>query len=218
MRSIFVYSPYDRNIQTLLTAHFAVALSSKFKTAVVDCHLKNEMLEIFLAKRHHLNISKNSGLTVPAYFKYQKDILKNLSDEYEFILSDIENLKNAQECDILVIPLLEEKLPEITAHNSPLSEAVWQAKKRCAATGKNAFLSVVLPYGDKKNTKTLKDALMMGYLVAPFLSDYHFFEHGFKQGVTCLDKDLPDFKKDFGAQDFYARRNIKKIIEFILAR
>ncbi len=218
MRSIFVYSPYDKHLQALLTAHFAIALSSKFKTAVVDCHLKNEILEMFLAKRHHLNMSKNIGLIVPAYFKYQKDTLKNLSGEYEFVISDIENLKNTHECDILLIALAEENLPEISAKSSPLSDAVWQAKKRCAATGKNAFLSVVLPFGDKKIDEPLKDASMMGHLVAPFLSEYKIFEQGFNQGITCLDKDLPDLKKDFGAQDFFARRNIKKIIEFILAR
>ena len=62
-----------------------------------------------------------------------------------------------------------------------------------------------------------KSAQQMGYAVAPVLEENKAYADGLAQGIGVLDKNLPFFNNKFSETDFFARRNLKQILEFIFA-
>ncbi len=216
MKKIFVVSPKQNKFQTIFAAHMAVALSGAFKTALVETSPKNDALQMFLAKRCHEGLKKNIDLSVPAYFKFEKNIFKNLEEEYAFLVADAQNFENIESCDVLVVMASDDQDIEALANqNGAFANMIWAAKKNRAKTGKDAFKCVVLPYQNLDIRKLEQTLPMMGYVIGPKWEKNQIFIDGFQTGVTALDKNLPAFKKEFRADDFFARRNLKKIIEFI---
>ena len=78
---------------------------------------------------------------------------------------------------------------------------------------KTGFFVCVIP-GDK-TVDLKKAAKLSGYRLAPVLNKNESYEKGIREGTTVLDKNLDFFKKDFSETDFWARRNLKQILEFI---
>ena len=60
-----------------------------------------------------------------------------------------------------------------------------------------------------------KNASFAGYTLAPRILQNEAYGAGLKEGVTVLDKDMPFLEKKFNQDDFFARRNLKQILEFI---
>ena len=218
MKTIFIACPKNNPSQTIFVAHMAIALCFTFKTALVKIALASDDIEMFLAKRYHISLKKNINLPTPAYFQFSKNLFKDLQNEYACLIADAQNCDHTENADILVVPAFDDDdIKALIDHNSPFATMIWTAKKNRAKTGKDAFKCVVLPLETLDDQKLTKTAPMMGYIIGPKLQKNDVYKKGFEQGITALDKDLPDFSKDFKADDFFARRNLKKIIEYILS-
>lgn len=219
MRTIFVTAPLDHKLKTVFAAHLAIALSDTFQTAIVNDETSDDALQLFLAKRHHLNLSSQVSLPVPAYFAHEKNILHRLKEKYDFAIVNAHDLRNAAESDIVVILASDnETLHLLTDTNSTFANAVWNAKKQRATNGHDAFSSVVVALDALTDNKSLQTASMMGYLLAPVLKNPALYLKGFERGLTVLDKNLPAFQDEFGIDDFFARRNFKELVEYILRK
>ena len=60
-----------------------------------------------------------------------------------------------------------------------------------------------------------QNSRFLGFSISPALGHREEYNNGLKQGLTVLDKDQPELKTLFDLPDLYARRNLKKIAEFV---
>ncbi len=218
---IYVSKAGNAKGQTLFAAHLATILAENKKTALVDFHPQNHLLEMFVAKRHHFNLKEKQKLPVPAYVAYQKSTFAETASKYGFSVLDCSDPSLLKEADILITLVSEPAVAlELANQKSDISTAIWNAKKSRAAKGKNAFKHIILPTisFDKQTTQKLqKAAQQMGYAIAPVLEQNKAYAEGLLEGIGVLDKNLPFFKNNFNEADFFARRNLKQILEFIFA-
>jgi len=203
--------------QSLFAAYLAIVLSEHNKTALVNCALKTRLLETFIAKRFHFNLKYRQNLPVPTYTTYKKEIF----NDFDFLVIDTVNTTLMSEADIVINLVENTKIFEdLTNQQSSLLTAVWEAKKARAATGKNAFSHIVIPFSclsDQALLELRKASSFKGFCVSPVFKESDIFEQSLENGVTVLDKNIDFFKKDFSEEDFFARRNLKQIFEFILS-
>ena len=218
---ILVSSPENLNKQTLLTLHLATFLAASHQTGVVDFFPQTHILENFIAKRHCFNLKHNQNLPVPAYFENSKNILAKIPSKFDFIVLDDASGALLEYADIVLTLISNSKCVEyLTTKDSLLSQKIWQAKINRAKAGKSAFKHVLIPcnFLDNAQIQSLKqNASSTGYSVAPKLNQNEAFESCLNDGITVLDKDMPCFLKNFNQNDFFARRNLKQILEFIWA-
>lgn len=216
---IVISSVNTESGKTLLTAHLAVMLAKDYKVAVMDCAGETSPLAMFVAKRYNLNLSKNYLLPVPEYHSLRKETLLWASDKYDVIILDSPDAKYFKEADIFITPLKEfEGLNAIADKKSMYASLLWNAKKNRAAEGKSTFRWVVAPNGDYsvEDYKKLSEAgKFLGFSVAKRLTNRSVYAEGLKCGITVLDKDQPAFKTLFDFADLYARRDLKKLADFI---
>ncbi|MBR6327532.1 MAG: hypothetical protein IKR60_01485 [Alphaproteobacteria bacterium] len=218
MQTIFITAPLDDKLSTAFAAHIAIALADHFQTALIDGNAHHDALQMFLAKRHHLNLASDTHLPVPAYFAASKNVFEQLSGQYDFAVVNAKNLNDAARADILVILASnDDEIHLLSKTDGEFAKAVWDAKKRRAAGGNDAFSSVVIASEASNNKQFIKTASMIGYLLAPPMKNPTLYIKGFERGMTILDKNLPAFQQDFGVEDFFARRNFKEMMEYILA-
>ncbi len=207
--------------QTLFCAHLATILAEQKKCAVVDFQPQNHLLEMFVAKRHHFNLKEKQNLPVPTYLAYHKNILSESSKDYDFLVLDSSDTSLIKEADIVLTLVAEPSLAlELSKKESEISNILWNAKKARASNGKNAFKHFLIPTAsfDTQTTEKLqKSAQKMGYALAPVLQENPSYTKGLAEGICVLDKNLPYFKNVFDETDFFARRNLKQILEFIFA-
>lgn len=220
MAKIIVVSKLGRKKgQTLFAAHLAAFLATTHQTALVDFEPQNHILENFVAQRHFFNLKHNQNLPVPTYFEYEPNLLSKVLADFDFAVLDTQQESLLEYADI-VLTLLSEKqeIEMIGTKNSAVSNMLWRAKMNRAKQGKNAFKHVLIlnDLFDEKDIRVLtKNASLMGYIVAPCLKQNQAYAEGLKKGVTVLDKDMPFLLKNFNEDDFFARRNLKQILEFI---
>lgn len=207
--------------QTLFAAHLATILAENKKTALVDFNPQNHQLEMFVAKRHHFNLKEKQKLPIPAYIAYQKSNFAEAISKYNFVVLDCSDPALLKEADILITLVREPSAAlDLANQKSDISTTIWNAKKSRAAKGKNAFKHIIIPTisFDKQTAQKLqKSAQQMGYAVAPVLEENKAYADGLAQGIGVLDKNLPFFNNKFSETDFFARRNLKQILEFIFA-
>ena len=207
--------------QTLFCAHLATILSEQKKCALIDFQPQNHLLEMFVAKRHHFNLKEKQNLPVPTYLAYHKNIVSESLKDYDFLVLDSSDRSLIKDADIVLTLVSDPALAlELSKKESEISNVLWNAKKERAASGKSAFKHVLIPTAsfDMQTTeKLLKSDQKMGYMLAPVLENNPSYTKGLKDGVCVLDKNLPYFKNVFDETDFFARRNLKQILEFIFA-
>lgn len=204
--------------KSLVAAHLAVMLAKDYKVAVMDEFSKSDLSD-FVAKRHALNLSKDLNLAIPIYQTLNKENFSKI-DEYDVVILDSPSDKYFAYADIFITPLRgQEGLNSLVVRNSLYAGLIWEAKKQRAAQGKSAFKWVVLPNDDallQEDCEKLKETgRFLGFSVAPKLSNRKEFDLGFKHGISVLDKDSPKLKTLFDLPDLYARRDLKKIADFI---
>lgn len=220
MAEIIVVSKLGRKKgQTLFAAHLATFLAATYQTALVDFEPQNHLLENFVAKRHFFNLKHNQNLPVPAYFEYKSNLLSKISDDFDFVILDDKG-KYPFECADVVLTLLSEEksVADVSSKDSAFLQMLWQAKMTRAKTGKNAFKHILVlnDLFDENQIQNLKkNASFAGYTLAPRILQNEAYGAGLKEGVTVLDKDMPFLEKKFNQDDFFARRNLKQILEFI---
>ena len=220
MAKIIVVSKLGRKKgQTLFAAHLAAFLATTHQTALVDFEPQKHILENFVAQRHFFNLKHNQNLPVPTYFEYKPNLLSKISADFDFAVLDAKQESLFEYAD-MVLTLLSDKqeIKTISTKNSAFSNMLWQAKMNRAKQGKNAFMHVLIlnDLFDESEIQNLKkNASLLGYLVAPYLKQNRAYAEGVKKGVTVLDKDVPFLLKNFDEDDFFARRNLKQILEFI---
>ncbi|MBR2299892.1 MAG: hypothetical protein IJ870_04895 [Alphaproteobacteria bacterium] len=214
---IYISDPQDKTKQTLFSAHLAIVLAEKNKTSLISN--QNEKLEMFLAKRHHFNLKNNDTLPVPAYFSSLKNL--NPKADFSFVVLDVHTFDFLKETDILLTFADNTDIAnDLTDVKSSLSSALWNAKKARGTMGKNAFKHFVVPslnLDEQTLQKLRKSAMLSGYILTPPFDINPLYAKGFESGITFLDKNLPAFKKDFLQDDFFARRNLKHLLEFIFS-
>lgn len=205
--------------KTLLAAHLAVMLSRDYKVAVADSLKDESQLANFIAKRYNLNLVKNYNLPVPQYYALKKDTLNEISKEFDVIILDSPESEYFKYADIFVTPLhSEEGINSLSSKNSLYASLIWEAKKQRAALGKSAFRWVAClndDYTPEQLGLLEQNAKFLGFAVSPVLQNRNEYKLGLEQGLTVLDKDQPELKTLFDLPDLYARRNLKKIAEFI---
>ncbi len=206
--------------QTLFAAHLAIILAEKYRTALVDGKMQNQVLQDFVAKRYLLNMEKNIGLNIPQYLSYRKNLFEEISTQFDFIVVDTFQLQALDQADLFVLLLSNDAVGELIHRNSAFLNEIWNVKKKRASKGKSTFKFVVVPsenLNDDNNVLLKKNAQFVGFRVAPELQSNEAYLQGIRTGVTIVDKNLPFLEKSFGIEDFFARRNLKKVVEFILS-
>lgn len=215
---IVINSPNTQTGKTLFAAHLAVMLAKDYKTAVLD-DVNNSRLAMFIAKRYTLNLGKHYNLPVPQYYSLKKGILSEIGSQYNAIILDSPDPEYFQAADVVLTMLRgKDALQNLTAQNSLFASLIWEAKKQRAAAGKNAFRWIICPNDDylPEDMHQLKNAgKFLGFSVAPNLNWREEYSKGFRQGVTVSDKDRPELKTLFDLPDLYARRNLKRLTDFI---
>lgn len=215
---IVINSSNTQTGKTLFAAHLAVMLAKDYKTAVLD-DVNNSPLAMFVAKRYTLNMGEHYNLPIPQYYSLKKGILDELNNQYDAIILDSPDADYFQSADIVLTMLRgEEALQNLTAKNSLFATLIWEAKKQRAAAGKNSFRWIVCLNDNysPENLQQLKNAgKFSGFTVAPLLNWRDEYGKGLQQGVTVSDKDRPELKTLFDLPDLYARRNLKKLTDFI---
>jgi hypothetical protein len=215
---IVINSPTTQTGKTLLTAHLAVMLAKDYQTAVLD-NVNNSPLAMFVAKRYTLNLGKDYNLPIPQYYSLKKSVLSEIDSRYDAIILDSPDTEYFQAADVLLTMLRgKDALQNLTSQNSLFASLIWEAKKQRAAAGKNTFRWIVCPNDDysPENMQQLKNAgRFLGFTVAPLLNWRDEYGKGLQQGITVSDKDRPELKTLFDLPDLYARRNLKKLTDFI---
>lgn len=205
--------------KTLLAAHLSTMLVRDYKVAVLDSAGENSALALFTAKRYTLNLSSDYNLPVAPYFSLATTDLEKLKTQYDLLILDSPAEKYFKYADIFITPLRgEEGVNSVAQKNSLYASLLWEAKKQRAANGQNSFRWIVVPNDvyDNRQIEELKNhAPMLGYKIAPRLQTRLEYASGLSQGLTAPDKDLPRLKPLFSLADMHARREIKKLAEFI---
>ena len=216
---ILVSTPENLKEQTFFTIHLATFLAYLNKTALVDFLPETKVMENFVAKRHYYNLKNNRNLPVPTYFENTKNLLSKIRSGFDFVVLDDVNGTLFECADIVLMLITDEKSVDlITDKNSPLSKTLWQAKINRAKTGKNAFKHVLIggDFLSEEHIQKLKqNASLMGYVFVPHFAFGEIYKAFLKDGITFLDKDMPYLMKSFNQDDFFARRDLKRILEFI---
>ena len=70
-------------------------------------------------------------------------------------------------------------------------------------------------YTDEQIEKISASAKTLGFQISSRLHRRNEYAAGLKNGITVLDKDLPELKTLFDLPDLYARRELKKLASFI---
>lgn len=218
MVQIVVINSINQNSgKTLLAAHLSVMLAKDYKVLLMDDKSKSELSD-FIALRHVLNLSKNYNLPVPSYLSLNKQSFKQIQ-EYDVVILDSPDSQYFQFADIFVTPLTsKDGLNSLSERNSLYANLIWNAKKQRALSGKNAFKWVVIPndtYSQEEYKNLNTSARLLGFSVAPQFLNRKEYGNGFKSGITVLDKDIPQLKTLFDLPDLYARRDLKKLADFI---
>lgn len=216
---IVINSVNNGSGKTLLAAHLAVMLARDYKTAVMDNVGDSSPLALFVAKRYNLNLGKNYMLPVPEYHSLRKETLAAAGDKYDVVLLDSPDAKYFKYADIFITPLSgREGLNAVANPKSMYASLLWNARKSRAADGKSTFRWVVVPNDDYtgEDYKQLSEAgKFLGFSVAQRWINRAAYADGLKRGVTVLDKDQPALKTLFDFPDLYARRDLKKLADFI---
>lgn len=220
MTQIIVISSLNAQAgKTLLSAHLGVMLCKDYKIAFFDSAGENSALASFVAARYHLNLSKNYRLQVPVYHTLSKAELNNQAQNFDAVILDAPDPKFFPEADVLITPLArKEGLNALSSAEAPFAALIWDSKKRRAAAGKNAFRWVVVPnddYTPEQARRLAETGRFVGFEVAPRLPRRTEFATGLKTGITVADKDNESLGNLFAMADLYARRDLKKITDFI---
>lgn len=205
--------------KTLIAAHLAVMLAKDYKAAVLDCGAGHSDLAMFVARRYALNLKQDYKLPVPNYHTLESSSFQEICEKYDVVILDSPSEKFYKYADVWITPLRgREGVEAVTDKNNPYLELIWQAKKQRASNGKSAFRWIVVPNDDflqNDENRMTEMGKIMGYKVAPRLGFRPEYTAGMASGTTVLDKDLPALKTLFELPDLYARRNLKKLAEFI---
>lgn len=218
MVQIIIINSINQNSgKSLIAAHLAVMLAKDYKVALMDDVIKSK-LSYFVASRYNLNLSQNYNLPVPEYHSLNKSSFSQ-TENYDVVILDAPDSQYFQYADIFITPIFGQVgLESLSVKNSLYASLIWDAKKQRAAMGKNAFKWIVVPNDNYSQTdyKTLSESgKFLGFNLALPLANRQEFEVGLNSGITVLDKDIPKLKTLFDLPDLYARRDLKKLADFI---
>ena len=214
---IVISSVNQKSGKTLLTAHLSVMLAKEYKTAVFG-GANNSTLSDFIAKRHTLNLGKDYNLPIPDYKTLNKQTFETI-ENYDVVILDSPDSKYFCQADIFITPMREnEGINALSSSNSLYATLVWNSKKQRASSNKNTFKWIVVPndeYNKEEYQILEKSSKLLGFSIAPYFTDRPEYTQGLKTGITVIDKDIPKLKTLFDLPDLYARRDLKKLTDFI---
>ena len=218
MVQIIVINSINNNSgKSLLAAHLAVMLAKDYKVMVADEQTKSKISD-FVALRHMLNLSKNYNLPVFSYQTLNKQSFSQI-ENFDVVILDSPNSTYFPHADVFITPLAgQEGLNSLKEKNSLYASLIWEAKKQRAALGRNTFRWVIIPndtYTDADYAILNESGRFLGFSLAPHLTNRPEFDAGLKSGITVIDKDMPKLKTLFDLPDLYARRDLKKLTDFI---
>lgn len=203
--------------KSLIAAHLAVMLAKEYQVMVADEQPKSKISD-FLALRHMYNLQKNYDLPIFSYQNLNKQTFNQIQD-FDVVILDSPDSKYFQYADIFITPLFgQEGLNNLKEKNSLYASLIWEAKKQRAAIGKNTFKWIVIPndkYSEDDYTVLNESGKFLGFSLAPYLTYRKEFDIGLTSGITVVDKDVPKLKTLFDFPDLYARRDLKRLTDFI---
>lgn len=205
--------------KTLFAAHLAVMLAKDYAVAVMDDLKSNSPLADFIAHRYTLNLGGNYNLPIAQYHTLTQEALKQAAQNYDVVILDSPDAAFYKNADVMLTMLKgQEGLKALSENNSLFAGLIWEAKKSRAAAGKSAFRWVIIPNDEFTETEkdaVAKNARFLGFSVAPKLDGRNEYKQALMTGISVVDKNLPTLKTLFDLPDLYARRNLKKLVEFI---
>ena len=214
---IVINSINNNSGKSILAVHLAVMLAKDYKVMVADEQAKSNISD-FLALRHMLNLSKNYSLPIFSYQSLNKQTFTQF-ENFDVVILDSPSSTYFPYADVFITPLAgQEGLNSLKEKNSLYASLIWEAKKQRAALGKHTFKWIVVPndtYSDEDYTALSESGRFLGFSLAPQLTRRPEFDTGIKSGITVIDKDIPKLKTLFDLPDLYARRNLKKLTDFI---
>ena len=218
MVHVIVINSINQNSgKTLLAAHLSVMLAKDYKVLLMDDVSKSKLSD-FVAMRHVLNMNKNYNLPVPSYLSLNKQSFAKIQ-EYDVVILDSPESEYFKYADIFITPLTsKDGLISLSERSSLYANLIWNAKKQRAADGKSAFKWVVIPndtYSEAEYKSLDDSSRLLGFSVAPYFLSRKEYSEGLNKGITVLDKDIPKLKTLFDLPDLYARRDLKKLADFI---
>jgi hypothetical protein len=218
MVQVIVINSINQNSgKTLIAAHLAVMLAKDYKVALMDDVFKSE-LSYFVAKRYNLNMQEGYNLAVPEYHSLNKSTFSQI-EKYDVVILDAPNRQYFQYADIFITPLFgQDGFESLSDRQSLYASLIWDAKKQRASMGKNAFKWIAIPndaYSQDAYKILSESGKILGFGVAPTLPTRKEFSEGLNKAITVLDKDIPQLKTLFDLPDLYARRDLKKLADFI---
>lgn len=205
--------------KTLFATHLAVMLAKDYKIVVMDGLKTHSPLADFIAKRYTLNLHGKYNLPIPQYQSLNQRSMEDAMQNFDVVLLDSPDCKYYKNADVMLTLLSgEEGVNSVCQKNSLFASLIWDAKKSRAANGKNTFHWVVIPNDNLTTTQTesvVRNGKFLGFTCAPKLEKRKEYAQAMSSGITAVDKDLPELKTLFDLPDLYARRNLKKIADFI---
>ena len=218
MVQIIVINSINNNSgKSLLAAHLAVMLAKDYKVALAD-DVQKSILSDFVAKRHVQNLNNGYNLPVPTYLSLNKQTFAQI-ENFDVAILDAPNSKYFQYADIFITMLSgQDGLNSLRQRNSLYASLVWEAKKQRAALKKNTFKWIVVPNDKFENDDYIalnESGKFLGFSLAPQLNKRPEFANAFTNGISVIDKDTPKLKTLFDLPDLYARRDLKKLADFI---
>lgn len=217
-RLIYVAALNETTDKTLFAAHMATCLKETYKTALIDGTPQTHILENFIAKRYHFELKNTIDLPVPDYYEFKKEKLSSILEQYDFVVTDEPNfqfLRNAEK--LFVIVSCQEAL-ELSSSKSSFLNSVWEIKKQRAAEGNNTFRCVLIlnqEANQEDYKKIVNNAKFIGFEIAPYTLQSDELKQSMQTGITLMDKNIPLLNQKMTQSDFFARRDLKKFLEYL---
>ncbi len=218
MHIILVSSADTKQDQSLFALHLAVGLSEKFKVAFIGCDTSFDIVHSFTKKRNENCNLHHIELPTPIFFTYREKILEELGQDFQFAVISTQDLSLAQYCDTLITLVSSNKgIIALTSEDSSYAKQIWESRQKHTALKHKPFRMFVLADDVTLHEQLRKKASQTGYRLAPVFQNSQVYPEALTTGITVFDKNLPCFLNLFGEKDFFARRNLKRIIEYLFS-
>ena len=217
-RLIYVSALKETTDKTLFAAHLATFLKETHSSALLDGTPQTHILENFIAKRYHFGLKNNISLPVPDYSEFKKEKVQNYIKKYDFIITDDPKLQSLKEAEKLFIIASFNEAINLTSSQSSFLSAVWEIKKKRASEGLSSFRSVLIlnqKTNEENYKKLTENSKFTGLEIAPYILSSDDLKKSLQNGITVMDKNisLPHF--EMTENDFFARRDLKKLLEYL---